>query len=118
MDRLDNGVIVCKLAKLIEMECNLVLPNGSLAAAGAAKTGTAAALNGSQTPPRTESHTTTPTWSTPGKSIQVRGMGNECLKAFYAVHQTLTILKTQSLFAILYRNCSTRAICCPVFFSF
>ncbi|XP_017492207.1 PREDICTED: flocculation protein FLO11-like, partial [Rhagoletis zephyria] len=70
MDRLDNGVIVCKLAKLIEMECNLVLPNGSLAAAGAAKTGTAAALNGSQTPPRTESHTTTPTWSTPGKSIQ------------------------------------------------
>lgn len=68
MDRLDNGVIVCKLAKLIEVECNLVLPNGSLMPA-AGLTKATPTHNGSQTPPRTELQ---PMWNTPGKSIQVR----------------------------------------------
>ena len=77
MERLDNGVIVCKLAKLIEVDCNLVLPNVPL-------------LNGckpilvsnkhasqqmmfhngnSTTPPNSNSRTTTPTLNTPGKQV-------------------------------------------------
>lgn len=54
MDRLDNGVIVCKLAKLIEEQCNLVVPNQQSKLANQmtplAKTGTKTLPENSVTP--------------------------------------------------------------------